>query len=85
MIKGSYGFDLRRLSLSKSAHFLFCCSLSFAGVFNFSHDLIRTPYSGIMRICEREILKVCHHPDKSCVHKPCDSEDIMFDLLCDLP
>ena len=33
-----------------------------------------------MQIYEREILKVWHHPDKSCIHKPCDSED-MF-LIC---
>ena len=34
-----------------------------------------------MRIYGWELLAVCHHPDKSCDYKYCDSGDIMF-LIC---
>ena len=31
-----------------------------------------------MRIYGWKLLTVCHHPDKSCDHKYCDSGDIVF-------
>ena len=32
----------------------------------------------VMQIYVWELLAICHHPDKSCDHKHCDSEGIMF-------
>ena len=45
-------------------------------LFSLSHDLIRTPQLGIMRIDGWKLLAVCYHPDKFCEHRHWDSADI---------
>ena len=49
-------------------------------LFNLSRDLTWLPHWGLKRVYWWEHLVVCHHPDKSCDHKHCDSGD-MF-LVC---
>ena len=49
-------------------------------VLNLSRDFPWPLHWGIMQIFRWELLVVCHHPDKSCDHKHCDSGDKF--LIC---
>ena len=48
-----------------------------------SNDLTWTTHWGVMWVYGWELLVACHHPDKFCNHKYCDSGDV-FNLSCDL-
>ena len=52
-------------------------------IFNLSQDLSWPPHWGTICIYGWEFFLVCHHPDKSCDHKRCESGAV-FNLSCDL-
>lgn len=78
VIKWLHGFNNGSLLLSAPC-LVWCLWLFYRwryNVCNFQYDLTWSPHCGVMLIYGWELLSICHHPDKSCDHKHCDSKDM---------
>ena len=77
VFKGKNSYDQSARTLVW--HLWFFCKWRY-NVLDSSRDLARPYHWGVMQICERELLAMCHHADKLFLQRHCESGN-MF-LIC---